>query len=116
MWDFDAAWRLPENLFNHLSLQLSDFQSSSEHCQHDVTFNVHGMCEDERREREESVWSSMKREASLQSAPNHVLPSDLCSRDVFDEAVECYYNREYDDSPGGVLARRGGGDNGTTEI
>ena len=67
-----------EILFNHLSLQLSDFQSSSEHCQHDATFSVHGMCEDERREREDSVWSSMKREASFQSAPNHVLPSDLC--------------------------------------
>ena len=55
-----------EILFNHLSLQLSDFQSSSEHCQHDVTFSVHGICEDEHREREESVWSSMKREASHQ--------------------------------------------------
>ena len=66
-----------EILFNHLSLQLSDFQSFSEHCQHDTTFSVHGMCKDEHREREESVWSSMKREASLQSAPNHVLPSDL---------------------------------------
>ena len=44
-----------EILFNHLSLQLSDFQSSSEHCQHDATFSVHGMCEDEHREREESV-------------------------------------------------------------
>ena len=64
--------------------------------------------------REESVWSSTKREASLQSAPNHVLPSSV--QDVFDETVECYYNREYDDSPGGVLARSGGGDNGTTEI
>ena len=67
-----------EILFNHLSLQLSDFQSSSEHCQHDVTFSVQGMCEDEHREREESIWSSMKREARLQSAPDHVLPSDLC--------------------------------------
>ena len=67
-----------EILINHLSLQLLDFQSSSEHCQHNATFSVHGMCEDERREREESVWSSMEREASLQSAPNHVLPSDLC--------------------------------------
>ena len=67
-----------EILFNHLSLQLSDFQSSSEHCQHDATFSVHGMCEDECREHEESVWSSMEREASLQSAPNYVLPSDLC--------------------------------------
>ena len=66
-----------EILFNHL--QLSDFQSSSEHCQHDATFSVHGMCEDEHREHEESVWSSMKREASLQSAPNHVLPSDICA-------------------------------------
>ena len=37
-------------------------------------------------------------------------------QDVFDATVECYYNREYDDSPGGVLARRGGGDSGTTEI
>ena len=37
------------------------------------------MALDKHREREESVWSSMKREASLQSAPNHVLPaSDLC--------------------------------------
>ena len=67
-----------EILFNHLSLQLSDFQSSSEHCQHDAIFSVHGMCEDDRREREESIWSSMKREASLQSVPNHILPSDLC--------------------------------------
>ena len=59
-----------EILFNHLSLQLSDFQSSSEYCQQDATFSVHGMCEDEHREHEESIWSSMKREA--------VLPSDLC--------------------------------------
>ena len=28
-------------------------------------------------------------------------------QDVFDETVECYYNREYDNNPGGVLARRG---------
>ena len=69
-----------EILFNHLSLQLSDFQSSSEHCQHDTTFSVHGMCEDKCREREESVWSSMKREASLQSAPNHVLSSSTAQQ------------------------------------
>ena len=43
------------------------------------------MCEDEHREREESVWSSMKREASLQSAPNHVLPSDLCRMSLMEQ-------------------------------
>ena len=115
MWDFDAAWRL-KFFSTHLSLQLSDFQSSSEHCQHDATFSVHEMCEDERREREESVWSSMKREASLQSICAKSRSAIRSVQDIFDEAVECYYNREYDDSPGGVLARRGGGDNGTTEI
>ena len=25
-------------------------------------------------------------------------------QDIFDDTVECYYNREYDDSPGGVHA------------
>ena len=60
------------------------------------------MCEDEHREREESVWSSMKSEASLQSAPNHVLPSDLCRMCLMEQLSASYYNREYDDSPGGV--------------
>ena len=105
-----------EILFNHLSLQLLDFQSSSEHCQHDATFSVHGMCEDERREHEESVWSSMEREASQSSICAKSRSAIRSVQDVFDETVECYYNKEYDDSPGGVLARRGGGDNGTTEI
>ena len=85
-----------EILFNHLSLRLSDFQSSSEHCQHDTTFCVHGMCEDEHREREESVWSSMKRSQSSICAKSRSAIRSV--QDVFDETVECYYNREYDDS------------------
>ena len=76
-----------EILFNHLSLQLSDFQSSSEHWRHDATISIQGMSDDDLRENMDSAWSSKKREASPEQSlrPSQALPVDH----VFDEIVGC---------------------------
>ena len=58
----------------------------------------------------------MEREASLQSAPNHVLPSDLCRMSLMKQLSATTTGNTMTAHAGGVLARRGGGDNGTTDL
>ena len=71
-----------EILFNHLSLQLLDLQSYSEHWRHDTIISIQGMSEDDLRENMDSAWSSKKREASPEQSlrPSQAPPVDQCGK------------------------------------